>query len=687
MGRFGARLGRRDVHDAQRVRLREECAPQVVDPLHSVDHEQVARPLEAHMHDIPFGGAQHDALHPLFSLERAHVGADHLHADGWPGSVEMGGLADFTRLGAPAGSLQLGAPAGTCERQVERARIGHVGQVEAHDLAGFDRELVVRLAVDEHEVAEAPHERVGRALFAKWHDLVARHQKVVEHDDLFSVCRRVVVGMARLHQHVPVEAQVLQHVLAMMRMIPIDARVLEEDLVAERLAWLDRLLGDAGHAVGGVVEAEAVPVDRGGPRHGVREVHGDGRGLRHVKKRSRVLAVECVHDVIATPDATANQAGLQGYCVAVFERNDLAWTGEGKGGRSERGRGGALPLLAVPTWLACRHRQERGGIGRVKGHEGREHGETGHHWRTRPPVGADWSVALVAVTRHCHVRGDRALLGVWAAFCCSGAVALRPRGADEELLHVRRRHPRAGRRRTQHESAFPLRRIRPRFSRDEDHELVQADLADASSAVRHRPQVVHNVEERRGQPGDEVLVLSEGLRFGEFFQSEHALVEVIAGNVDGDAERAGRRAQLQSSAGRLQARSRCQEHAVEVAAGEEGGACERRSAVTGGRGKRRPHLLARRKRGRGRTGKNADQSRRERGGDGRPARATVRRLDPRRAFATLELVFPLTLRSEQARDGGHGQAGLEGPATAPPLPSRTAQLPSAWRTIRRRRSS
>ena len=68
------------MHHPQRVRLGKERAPQVVDPLHAVHEDRVARLVEAHMHDVALGGTQHDALDPLLALEGPHVGADDFHA-------------------------------------------------------------------------------------------------------------------------------------------------------------------------------------------------------------------------------------------------------------------------------------------------------------------------------------------------------------------------------------------------------------------------------------------------------------------------------------------------------------------------------------------------------------------------------------------------------------------------------
>ena len=52
----------------------------MVDTLDTVQKGVLARHVEAHMHDVALGGAQHDALHPLLVLEGADIGADDLDA-------------------------------------------------------------------------------------------------------------------------------------------------------------------------------------------------------------------------------------------------------------------------------------------------------------------------------------------------------------------------------------------------------------------------------------------------------------------------------------------------------------------------------------------------------------------------------------------------------------------------------
>ena len=117
-------------------------------------------------------------------------------------------------------------------------------------------------------------------------------QQVVEHQHLFAIGGREVVWLARLHQQVAVEAEVLQDVLAMMRVIPVDAGIGEMHLVVERLAGRDRLLGDMRHPVEAIVQAQAVPVDRRGEVSAVGKSHGDRRRLVHLNERPGILAVE-----------------------------------------------------------------------------------------------------------------------------------------------------------------------------------------------------------------------------------------------------------------------------------------------------------------------------------------------------------------------------------------------------------
>ena len=223
------------------------------------------------------------------------------------------------------------------------------------------------------------------ALQAEGHGDIARHEEVVHHQDFFPVGRGVVVGLARLDEHVAVQPQVLQDVFAVVRVVPVDPRILEVDLVAEGLAGLHRVLSDAGHAVGRVVEAEAVPVDGRRPLDRVGEVHRDRGRLGDVQKRSRVLAVEAVHDVVAAANPPPHQPGLQVDGVPVAEPDHVAGPGQGETGGVDVGAG-----------------QEGVGARRIEFHQRGKHGEAGHHGGAGP-------AAVAGAAAHCAmlVAGHR----------------------------------------------------------------------------------------------------------------------------------------------------------------------------------------------------------------------------------------------------------------------------------------
>ena len=156
-----------------------------------------------------------------------------------------------------------------------------------------------------------------------------------------------------------------------------------------------------------------------------------------------------------------------------------------------------------------------------------------------------------------------------------------PRGPEQELLQVGRRHSGAGRRRAQEEPPFPFRGVGPCLRRDEDHELVEADLADAARPVGDGSETHDRVEEGGGQPRDDVVVVTQGGGVGEPAEREDPLVQVVPGRVHGYPERRVGCPQLEAARKVIQAGARGEEDAVEVAAGGEGGALGRGGVVAG----------------------------------------------------------------------------------------------------------
>src|ERR671919_623428 len=69
-----------DAYRAERVDVREEAAEEVIDPPHAIDERRRTGLVELHVHDVTFGGRDHDALDPRFARVRADIRGDGLHA-------------------------------------------------------------------------------------------------------------------------------------------------------------------------------------------------------------------------------------------------------------------------------------------------------------------------------------------------------------------------------------------------------------------------------------------------------------------------------------------------------------------------------------------------------------------------------------------------------------------------------
>ena len=273
--------------------------------------------------------------------------------------------------------------------------------------------------------------------------------------------------------------------------------------------------------------------------------NGDRGRLGDVEERSRVLAVEAVHDMVAAADAPPHQPGLQVDGVTVAEPDHVAGPGEGKGGGVDAVAG-----------------QEGVGARRLELHQRRKHGEPGHHGGAGPAAVAG-TCCTVLVARHRR------------------AACRAPGRPEQELLQVGRRHAGAGRRRAQEQPAFPFRGVGPCLRRDEKHELVEADLANAARPVGDGPETPDRVEEGGRQPRDDVVVVAQGGGVGEPVEREDPLVQVVSGRVDGHPEGRVGCPQLEAAREVLQAGARGEEDAVEVAAGGEGGALGRGGVVAG----------------------------------------------------------------------------------------------------------
>src|SRR3546814_18320577 len=91
---------------------------------------------------------------------------------------------------------------------------------------------------------------------------------------------------------------------AFVRGVPEGAGVVYSEAVVEVPARLDRVLGQVRHAVHGVVDADAVPVDGGRLRQLVLEVHEDLLALARADRRPG-------RDAVVEPGARRRLAGWQ----------------------------------------------------------------------------------------------------------------------------------------------------------------------------------------------------------------------------------------------------------------------------------------------------------------------------------------------------------------------------------------
>ena len=261
----------------------------------SVLELELAGVRKEHVDDDTLGGGEQDLVDELLALVVAGVGADQLHLR-------------------------------ARQRHVEDARVGGVGEVEAHDLAALGLERKVRLAGDEHHVAEAAHRDVRRLRLAEGGDLPVLDQDVVEREQQLAVRRRPVVGLARGDEDVPVQAHLLAVVLADVRVVPVGAGVGHVHLVGEALADRDRRLRVV-RAVVAVLEAQAVPVDGRVEVAVVGDVHGDRRALRDLQRRAGDGAVVGQHPHGRVADPLLDRDDLELELVAVGELDQLGLAG------------------------------------------------------------------------------------------------------------------------------------------------------------------------------------------------------------------------------------------------------------------------------------------------------------------------------------------------------------------------
>ena len=239
------------VDHAQHVGLLEEPRLDVIDGTHAVHERHLACLFEPDIDDVALGRSDGDVLDPGFAFVAAQVRGHQFHARR------------------------------TLQRQVEDPRARDVGEEETDHVAAAGARFPSWLAVHEQHVAEASHQRVRRRLEAvdpPGPTSATRRSSSISTSSRLAGAKNVRI--ARAHEQIPVETEILQHVLAVMRVIPVDAGVAEVHAVLERAAWRHRLLRDVRHAVEAIVQPHAVPVHGGRKIGAVGEAHDDRGTLR-----------------------------------------------------------------------------------------------------------------------------------------------------------------------------------------------------------------------------------------------------------------------------------------------------------------------------------------------------------------------------------------------------------------------
>ena len=234
-------------------------------------HRHVSGPVEEDVDDDALGRSDDDIVGELLVLDVPTVTAHQLHAR-------------------------------ARHRDLERARVRSVGQVEANDLSQPCAQRQVGLSVDEHDLAEPAHGHMGRLRAAEGSHLPVLEQEIVDGEGELAIDGRPVVGVCRLYQHGAVETHLLAVVLPDVRVVPVDAGIGERDARGVALARTDRRLSLV-RAVVAVVEPQAVPVDRGLHVALVFDLDGDLRAFGDPQHRAgnRAVVGEHPHDVIADP--------------------------------------------------------------------------------------------------------------------------------------------------------------------------------------------------------------------------------------------------------------------------------------------------------------------------------------------------------------------------------------------------
>ena len=202
----------------------------MVESTHSIQQRYLACLVESHVHDVALGGSNYHAADPFILLVRTQIGADQLHPSVGEGKIHHPG-------------------------------VGSVGKKEADDLAPFEPQVVVGLAVYQEHVAEATHQRMSRRVPPQRHHSGVGHQDIVQHQHGLLVYP-FQGPRVRANQQVPIETQLLLKVLSHVRVIPVDPRVGKAQVIDQLGAGLDRPLSQPRCPIVRIVQPNSVPVNR-----------------------------------------------------------------------------------------------------------------------------------------------------------------------------------------------------------------------------------------------------------------------------------------------------------------------------------------------------------------------------------------------------------------------------------------
>lgn len=174
------------------------------------------------------------------------------------------------------------------EAQRHHARQRAIDEPQAQPLAGFHRLVADRAAVERHDIANMARHRIVQGVAETPAELAVGIQTPVrEHPDEVAIDRD---GFPFLDDERAGEATSELLKAIGVRVVPKRAGVGRGEPVGKACAGLDRL-GQTGHAVHGVGQADAVPMNRGVLIEGIGYKDTCRRTLPNAQDRPRCMAI------------------------------------------------------------------------------------------------------------------------------------------------------------------------------------------------------------------------------------------------------------------------------------------------------------------------------------------------------------------------------------------------------------